>query len=488
MSHTGSPASVDAPYLSNTAEKIEQLLSSGGAPMDTACGLLATDPALLLHLLRRVAESAPKEKLNNFLSLRQLASRWLEAADHRWYSSVLPVCHSALSAKQREEHRKLCTRSAVAAGLIGEWSLHEVESLQKGADIAELHCVVAVLPSMLQLCRIEHGVVYESLDDERTAWFDELGNAFGRPLAETFEPSDEQMNPAKIAIEIAAAAVQHDADEILELNMPEWSRRLSRTVPELYADLDHIGDGLALLGKGKTALRPERALKLINSSSGPSDEELNCENCRQNNYENALSTVRNRIAQSDATLSEVISHIMHAICNCGSLRRASWYFLDESHQLLQNRRRKTAINANELSNDDLKIEEMPLMQLLIERPRLLHVYPEMRQKIQEILPQQNSELFAENYLCASIFCGSTPVGVLYADADEKTIGAVETARFKAVVSLASKTLTLLAMRNKSTVDESKTSELPYPTYASFAATQAANESEDSTEEVKVSRL
>lgn len=473
MSDSIPKASIDAPFLATTAEEIERLLSSSATPLDTVCGLLATDPALLLHLIRRVAANPTPASQSS--SLRSFARSWLEASDHRWYSAILAMSHSGLSDQQRDKHSKLCRRSAVAAALLGEWSSQEVGSLREGADLAELRAVMAALPSLLQLCRIEAGQAYSSIKEELAAWPKELASSLNAEQIKEFQLPDDASDPAVIAVEVAAVAVSADAADAIARKLPEWARRLGRSAVEIEADLQHVEEGLQQLDIAKNSLDAEKILYLIRGESQIRKKELDCDGCRQQAYDNALATVRKRLSESEMGLVELVDHLMHAICNCGTLRRAHWYSLDGSRQFLQSRRRKTALKASVLESGDLSIAGLPMLQVLLERPRSIQVYPEIREQLSALLPQEVEDPFAEHYLCASVFCGTVPLGVLYADANGQQIGASEAAKFKAVAQLATKMASLLALRNHRRVDVPDTSQLAYPDYASFAVHTAANE-------------
>ena len=473
MSHTVPPASVDAPFLATTPDAIERLLSASATPLDTVCGLLATDPALLLHLLRRVVVADKKEM--QVQSLRKLAMHWLQTSDHRWYNSLLPVSRSALSDHQRSEHQKLSARAAIAAALIGEWASQDLVSLREGADKAEIQAVMSILPSLLQLCRAEGGSVYASVKEESSAWLNELAPYLGTSQAKNYQASEDISDPSNVAIEIAATAVEEDSEQAVQQKLPEWSRRLGRSASDLLADLKRVKKGLKQLDQAQDALRPETILNLIRGESEIRKKELDCDGCRQEAYDNALATVRSRLIESEMGLVELVDHLMHAICNCGTLRRAHWYSLDGSRQFLQSRRRKTALRASRLGVADLPIAELPIMQVLLEKPRSIQVYPEIRERLSALFPQSVEDYFEQHYLCASVFCGSVPLGVLYADANGQQIGASEAAKFKALAQLASKMATLLALRKHRQVAEPDTSQMSYPDYATFGSSSAANE-------------
>lgn len=476
MSEAVPPLSVDAPYLATAPEAIEQLLSASKKPLDTVCGLLVTDPALLLHLLRHLSAS-PDQALPEY-SLRHLASQWLQAADHRWYAKLLIVRHSALSEQQRAEHRKLCSRAAIAAGLIGEWSSDDLASLRECAEISETRAVMAVLPSLLQLCRIQHGACYASVEAEREAWQPELSQYLGQALAKSLKAEESLEDPVNVAAEIAAVAVSEQAEALVARKLPEWSRRLSRDSEKILQDLARVENGLELMADAQARLKPQRVQSLIQGDHRSAHSTHDCDNCRQQHFDNALSTIRSRLTLSSFGVSELMDHVMHAICNCGSLRRTQWYHLDENRQLLQSRRRKIAAQANTLEASDLPIAEMPMIQVLLERPRSIQVYPDIRERLQLLLPQDLVDPFEEHFLCASVFCGSIPLGVVYADADGETIGAAEAAKFKAVVQLATKVATLLALRSHRSAHAPDVSQLAYPDYASFDFNLAANERGD----------
>ncbi|MGB0865651.1 MAG: hypothetical protein ACPGSC_04040 [Granulosicoccaceae bacterium] len=473
MSETAPPASIDAPFLATSAEEIEQLLSVSKRPLDTMCGLLATDPALLVHLLRKL--TADSDTALDDYSLRHLAGCWLQAPDHRWYAKLLAVRHSALSEHQRTEHRALCVRAAIAAGLVGEWSCDDVPSLRGAAELAETRAVVAVLPSLLQLCRIQHGACYESVGAEREAWMHEVSTVLGEPQAKALYTPESPDDPANIAVEIAASAVSSHSEEKIQLKLPEWSRRLNRDAELIAQDIARVNNGLAMMEGSHAQLNSEQVLSLIQGRSPHQLERHDCENCRQQQFDNALATIRLRLGQGDFAVTELIDHLLFAICNCGSLRRAQWLHLDSERQALQSRRRKLAPQASKLAAWDLSISDLPMLQVLLERPRSIQVYPEIREQLVKLLPHDAKGSFAEHYLCASVFCGSVPLGVVYADADGETLGAAEAAKFKAVVQLASKMVTLLALRNRRFAATPDVSQLAYPDYASFDLNRAANE-------------
>ena len=476
MSEAVPPISVDAPFLATAPEAIEQMLSASKKPLDTVCGLLVTDPALLLHLLRHLA-SCLDQALPDY-SLRHLASQWLQAVDHRWYTKLLVVRHSALSEQQRAEHRKLCSRAAIAAGLIGEWSSDDLASLRESAELSETRAVMAVLPSLMQLCRIQHGASYESVETEREAWLPEISQVLGKALAKAIKAEDSLDDPANVAVEIAAAAVSERAEVLISRKLPEWSRRLGRDAEKIQQDLTRVENGLELMADAQSRLKPQHAHSLIQGDHRSALSTHDCDSCRQQHFDNALSTIRSRLSLSNIGVSELMDHVMHAICNCGSLRRSQWYHLDENRQLLQSRRRKIAAQANPLEASDLFIAEIPMLQVLLERPRSIQVYPDIRERLQVLLPQDQVDPFEDHFLCASVFCGSIPLGVVYADADGETIGAAEAAKFKAVVQLATKVATLLALRSHRSAQTPDVSQLAYPDYASFDLNLAANERGD----------
>jgi len=148
MSSSPSDTSTRTPFLASNAAEIERHLCAAKKPLDTVCGYFATDPALLLHWLREL-DNEQRDVLPD-QGLRGLAQAWLEASDHRWYASLTTVAKSRLDATQQGQHRTLCARAALAAGLIGEWA--SVNALPCGSSRIPSHrggvseCV-AVVPS-----------------------------------------------------------------------------------------------------------------------------------------------------------------------------------------------------------------------------------------------------------------------------------------------------------------------------------------------------
>lgn len=168
---------------------------------------------------------------------------------------------------------------------------------------------------------------------------------------------------------------------------------------------------------------------------------------RQQSYDAALSAVRNRLGQKDVNFGELIDLFVQAVSNAGDLRGAHWYCFDGSKQFLQRRPIKVALSAETSEAETLSVADTPVLQFLLERPRVVPIHPKMREQLHTLLSEGGETSFDEHSLCASVFCGSVPLGVLYADAGGQPIGVSEAAKFKSIAQLMSKVATLFAMRN-----------------------------------------
>lgn len=457
------------PYLAHHPDRIERFLAAADRPLDTACGMLATDPALLLHLLARLPQEPPPP-LQGY-ALRRLAEGWIESAEHRWYAVLAPLEQSPLDDEQRRAHQRLGGRAAFAAGLIGEWSCDNLPALERDAELAETQAVLAVLPSLVRLCRVGGGEVYGNVVAERAAWSEELEPVLGEQRAALLCPPRAPEHPVAVAVEMAAVALGDDRLAALEQLLPAWASRLQRPVEQLREDLARIEGGLQLGEEAPAPLDPAARVALVQGERDPELRTPECEHCRRQEVDNALATLRARLDEPGFGFGEMLDHLMHALSQSGALRRVQWLALEDGR--LGGRRRKLAVGASAMPAWRLRVDDAPLLQVLLERPRSVQIYPAVHESLRALLSDARELPFAEHYLCASVFCGSTPLGVLYADGAGAALGAAEAARFKAMAQLATKLSTLLALREQRLEQSFEPAHLAYPGYAAVAA---ANES------------
>jgi len=155
------------------------------------------------------------------------------------------------------------------------------------------------------------------------------------------------------------------------------------------------------------------------------------------------------LSEPEVQFSEQLDHLMYALCHCESMTRTVWYGLNPISGMLETQRAKTAVGVGRPQSIEVLPTSVAALQLLLERPRILHLNNENNDTHTYLFSDDGPQLLTPSCLAASVFCGQTVVGVLYADATGAEISAADVEKFRAIAQMASRIVSLSACRASS---------------------------------------
>ena len=166
-------------------------------------------------------------------------------------------------------------------------------------------------------------------------------------------------------------------------------------------------------------------------------------------FNRATSSIRDMIKNPESTQSAVVNACLKGLFQEMRLARVSLLMLSADKNQLQNRLSLGLDKESGFRQFGIEVERAGLLKVLMQKPQAIWITPDSLKKYQKMLPATLlASIMTDNFMAMSLFIGNQPIGIVYADQRQakSKIDAELFSRFKQLISLTSKALTLLAKR------------------------------------------
>lgn len=162
--------------------------------------------------------------------------------------------------------------------------------------------------------------------------------------------------------------------------------------------------------------------------------------------------IKRLVRQPDASQSQLLQACVNILKHEFAVSKVSLLLLSKDQQWLQNRMSIGIDEASPFRNYRIELRRAGLLKMLLNKPQAIWINKDSFKKYQKLIPQSLiAHIMTDQFLAMSLFIGDNPVGIVYADRSDTAIPIDQAlfTRFKQLVTLTSKALTLLSKKQQS---------------------------------------
>ncbi len=159
--------------------------------------------------------------------------------------------------------------------------------------------------------------------------------------------------------------------------------------------------------------------------------------------------IKKMVKQADVSQSDILNACLKGLFEDIELSKVSLMLLSKDKQTLQNRMVIGIDQQSPFRRYKIALQQSGLLKLLMQKPQAIWINPNNIKKYQQLIPQSlQASIMTHDFLAMSLFIGNQPIGLVYADRSNtpQTLDPATFTRFKQLISLTSKALTLLSKR------------------------------------------
>lgn len=160
-------------------------------------------------------------------------------------------------------------------------------------------------------------------------------------------------------------------------------------------------------------------------------------------------TIKRLVRQPATSQSDLVNTCLKGLYQELGLNRVCLFLLSQDKKSLHNRLSLGVDQNAALKNYAIDVTKSGLLKALLGKPQAVLINRDNLGKYQQHIPQSLlASIMTDNFIAMSLFIGTTPLGIVYADRSNTGAGisAVLSSQFKQLITLTSKALTLLSKR------------------------------------------
>ena len=165
--------------------------------------------------------------------------------------------------------------------------------------------------------------------------------------------------------------------------------------------------------------------------------------------QDAIACIKQLLTKEGCSQTDIINACLDGVFNDLEMTKTSLFLLSKDKLILQNRMFRGIEENSPFRKYQIELAKAGLLKILLSKPQAIWINSSNFNKYQHMIPQSLlASIRSNSFMAMSLFIGSKPVGIIYADrsAVDNTVDDQRFIRFKNLISLTSKGLTLLSKK------------------------------------------
>ncbi len=160
--------------------------------------------------------------------------------------------------------------------------------------------------------------------------------------------------------------------------------------------------------------------------------------------------IKQLLHQKKTTKSDILNACIDGLSKDLKMTKVSLLLLSQDKTKLSNRMSRGVEKDSSFARYNIDMSKSGLLQILLKKPQAVWINQITFKKYQKLIPSSFlASIMTNDFLAMSLFIGSKPVGIVYADRTNTNIKLDEEAfnQFKKLITLSSKALTFLSTKH-----------------------------------------